>query len=47
MTPASRRPEAVALASVAVGVLLLIAKIVVGLLTGSLGILDIVVEMDG
>jgi cation diffusion facilitator family transporter len=36
----SRRPVAVALASVAVGVVLVLAKLVVGLLTGSLGILS-------
>jgi cation diffusion facilitator family transporter len=35
-----RRPELVATASVAVGVVLVVAKIVVGLLTGSLGILS-------
>jgi cation diffusion facilitator family transporter len=35
-----RRPELVALASVGVGVALVVAKLVVGLLTGSLGILS-------
>jgi len=35
-----RRPELVALASVGVGVALVLAKVVVGLLTGSLGILS-------
>jgi cation diffusion facilitator family transporter len=35
-----RRPLAVALASVAIGVCLVVAKLVVGLLTGSLGILS-------
>src|SRR5207248_5248627 len=35
-----RRPELVALASVAIGVALVVAKLVVGLLTGSLGILS-------
>lgn len=35
-----RRPEAVAIASVGVGVALVVAKLVVGLLTGSLGILS-------
>jgi cation diffusion facilitator family transporter len=35
-----RRPELVALGSVAIGVLLVVAKLVVGLLTGSLGILS-------
>lgn len=35
-----RRPELVALASVGVGVLLVAAKLIVGLLTGSLGILS-------
>jgi hypothetical protein len=35
-----RRPELVALASVGVGVVLLVAKLVVGVLTGSLGILS-------
>ena len=35
-----RRPELVALASVFVGVVLVVAKLVVGLLTGSLGILS-------
>ncbi|MEO8743937.1 MAG: cation diffusion facilitator family transporter [Candidatus Dormiibacterota bacterium] len=35
-----RRPELVALASVMVGVVLVVAKLVVGLLTGSLGILS-------
>lgn len=35
-----RRPELVALASVIVGVVLVVAKLVVGLLTGSLGILS-------
>jgi cation diffusion facilitator family transporter len=36
----ARRPERVALASVAIGIVLVVAKIVVGLLTGSLGILS-------
>lgn len=40
MKQVGRRPELVALASVAVGVVLVVAKIVVGLLTGSLGILS-------
>jgi cation diffusion facilitator family transporter len=35
-----RRPELVALASLAIGVVLVVAKLVVGLLTGSLGILS-------
>ncbi|HEY0831439.1 MAG TPA: cation-efflux pump [Candidatus Dormibacteraeota bacterium] len=35
-----RRPELVALGSVAIGVVLVLAKLVVGLLTGSLGILS-------
>jgi cation diffusion facilitator family transporter len=35
-----RRPELVALGSVAIGVVLVVAKLVVGLLTGSLGILS-------
>src|SRR5690348_10268578 len=35
-----RRPELVALASVAIGVALVVAKLVVGLLTGSLGIIS-------
>ena len=35
-----RRPELVALASVGVGIVLVLAKLVVGLLTGSLGILS-------
>jgi len=35
-----RRPELVALGSVVIGVSLVVAKIVVGLLTGSLGILS-------
>jgi cation diffusion facilitator family transporter len=35
-----RRPELVALASVVIGVILVVAKLVVGLLTGSLGILS-------
>src|SRR5690349_22177056 len=37
---AGRRPEVVAVASVGVGVALVVAKLVVGLLTGSLGILS-------
>jgi cation diffusion facilitator family transporter len=37
---AGRRPELIALASVGVGVALVVAKLVVGLLTGSLGILS-------
>ncbi|TMC89874.1 MAG: cation diffusion facilitator family transporter, partial [Chloroflexi bacterium] len=36
----SRRPELVALGSVAVGAALVVAKLIVGLLTGSLGILS-------
>src|SRR6185437_16075914 len=36
----TRRPEQVAIASVAIGVFIVIAKLVVGLLTGSLGILS-------
>ena len=40
MNRLSRRPVAVAVGSVAVGVLLVAAKLVVGLLTGSLGILS-------
>jgi cation diffusion facilitator family transporter len=36
----SRRPEQVAIASVAIGVCIVVAKVVVGLLTGSLGILS-------
>lgn len=36
----SRRPELVALGSVAIGVVLVVGKLVVGLLTGSLGILS-------
>lgn len=40
MKTLERRPELVALASVGVGVLLVAAKLVVGLLTGSLGILS-------
>jgi cation diffusion facilitator family transporter len=35
-----RRPELVAIGSVAIGVLLVVAKLVVGILTGSLGILS-------
>src|ERR1700758_4853635 len=35
-----RRPEVVAVASVGVGVALVVAKLVVGLLTGSLGLLS-------
>jgi Co/Zn/Cd efflux system component len=35
-----RRPVVVALASVVIGIVLVIAKLVVGLLTGSLGILS-------
>ena len=40
MRTLERRPELVALGSVAIGVALVIAKLVVGLLTGSLGILS-------
>ncbi|HET9780384.1 MAG TPA: cation diffusion facilitator family transporter [Candidatus Dormibacteraeota bacterium] len=40
MTRFGRRPELVAIASVGVGVVLVLAKLVVGLLTGSLGILS-------
>ncbi|HEY2435649.1 MAG TPA: cation-efflux pump [Solirubrobacteraceae bacterium] len=40
MKQLARRPELVATASVAVGVALVVAKLVVGLLTGSLGILS-------
>ena len=40
MNTPGRRPEVVALASLAIGVLLVVAKLVVGLLTGSLGILS-------
>ena len=40
MKTLERRPELVALASVAIGVVLVVAKLVVGLLTGSLGILS-------
>lgn len=40
MTRLERRPELVALGSVAVGLALVIGKLVVGLLTGSLGILS-------
>ena len=40
MIQLERRPELVALASVGIGVLLVTAKLVVGLLTGSLGILS-------
>ena len=40
VTRFGRRPELVAIASVGVGVLLVLAKLVVGLLTGSLGILS-------
>ena len=36
----NRRPELVALASVAIGVVLVVGKLIVGLLTGSLGILS-------
>ena len=35
-----RRPELVALGSVAIGIVLVLAKLVVGVLTGSLGILS-------
>jgi cation diffusion facilitator family transporter len=37
---ASRRPQLVALGSIVVGVLLVVAKLVVGILTGSLGIIS-------
>jgi cation diffusion facilitator family transporter len=40
VTRFGRRPELVAVASVGVGVVLVVAKLVVGLLTGSLGILS-------
>src|SRR3979409_1404839 len=40
MRTLSRRPERVALGSVFIGVALVVAKLVVGLLTGSLGILS-------
>src|SRR5690242_4326034 len=40
MRTLERRPELVALASVGIGVCLVAAKLVVGLLTGSLGILS-------
>jgi cation diffusion facilitator family transporter len=40
VSTASRRPEHVALGSVAVGVVLVVAKLIVGALTGSLGILS-------
>jgi cation diffusion facilitator family transporter len=40
MKPAGRRPELVALGSVVIGVALVVGKLVVGLLTGSLGILS-------
>ena len=40
MNTLERRPELVALASVAIGVALVVAKLFVGLLTGSLGILS-------
>ena len=40
MGPAERRTEVVALVSVAIGVVLVVAKLGVGLLTGSLGILS-------
>ena len=40
MKTLERRPELVALVSVAIGVMLVVAKLVVGLLTGSLGILS-------
>ena len=40
MNRLERHPEQVALASVAIGVVLVVAKLVVGLLTGSLGILS-------
>src|SRR6266852_240103 len=40
MKALERRPELVALASVGIGVALVLAKVVVGLLTGSLGILS-------
>ena len=40
MKQLGRRPELVALGSVAIGVVLVVAKLVVGLLTGSLGILS-------
>jgi cation diffusion facilitator family transporter len=40
VSTASRRPELVALGSVAVGVVLVVAKLIVGALTGSLGILS-------
>src|SRR6266571_2532402 len=40
MTALGRRPELVALGSVLIGVALVLGKLVVGLLTGSLGILS-------
>ncbi len=40
MKPLVRRPELVALLSVFIGIVLVVAKLVVGLLTGSLGILS-------
>src|SRR3989454_10204265 len=40
MRALSRRPELVALGSVAIGIVLVLAKLVVGVLTGSLGILS-------
>src|SRR5260370_40482256 len=40
MKSLERRPELVALVSVGIGVCLVVAKLVVGLLTGSLGILS-------
>ena len=40
MRSVARRPELVALGSVFIGVVLVLAKLIVGLLTGSLGILS-------
>ena len=40
MKALGRRPELVALASVCIGVALVVGKLVVGVLTGSLGILS-------